>query len=227
MFTPPMILALLAGRKWQSRRLAPQPTIPADGCYRVDLGGRQHWHDYWQNGRQAVQRVQLPYAPGDRLWCREPFAQPYRATENNPGCIYRADGPEFHHYTRAAHQWGADAKWTSARHMPKRASRLWLLVNDVRVHRLHDLTIAEAFAEGIGQGVEKVEGGNTITLWPDFQLGPGHSQSDPIWSYRTLWDSINDKPGARWRDNPWIAAITFDVHKGNIDRASQLIDRAL
>jgi hypothetical protein len=62
-FSGPMIRALLEGRKTMTRRvLKPQPNImngnhplyDGFGSYSVDGG--------WKL---------LPYAPGDRLWCRE------------------------------------------------------------------------------------------------------------------------------------------------------------
>lgn len=35
---------------------------------------------------------------------------------------------------------------------------------------------------------------------------------------RALWDSINgDRPGCAWADNPWVAALTFDVIRENVD----------
>ena len=36
-------------------------------------------------------------------------------------------------------------------------------------------------------------------------------------AYNALWDSINQKAGKRWDDNPWIVACTFRVELRNID----------
>lgn len=35
-------------------------------------------------------------------------------------------------------------------------------------------------------------------------------------AFRALWDSLHG-PGA-WNDNPWVCALTFDVHRRNIDQ---------
>lgn len=57
-------------------------------------------------------------------------------------------------------------------------------VLNLRVEHLHDITEADAIAEG----VESVE------------------------AYRALWESINGKTkGARWADNPRVVVITFEM----------------
>ena len=37
----------------------------------------------------------------------------------------------------------------------------------------------------------------------------------PVRAFWVLWESING-PGT-WEANPWVAAISFDVHRANID----------
>ena len=76
-FSGPMVRALLAGRKTQTRRLvAPQPT--AEG-WRTD--GHGQWYPYTDatsSGGLGVPGavISCPYgAPGDRLWVREAFWQ--------------------------------------------------------------------------------------------------------------------------------------------------------
>jgi hypothetical protein len=38
-------------------------------------------------------------------------------------------------------------------------------------------------------------------------------------AFKALWETLHTKPGERWEDNPWIVAVSFDVHRGNIDRS--------
>ena len=34
---------------------------------------------------------------------------------------------------------------------------------------------------------------------------------DPVMSYKSLWDSINKRPGTRWADNPDVWCLTFEL----------------
>ena len=89
-----------------------------------------------------------------------------------------------------------DLKWSSPIHMPRWASRLTLTVTDVRVQRLQEISQEDAEAEGVQCDM---------------------SPRSFVEHYHTLWDSLHDKPGERWEDNPWICAISFSARKGNID----------
>ena len=80
--------------------------------------------------------------------------------------------------------------------MPRWASRLTLIVTDVRVQRLQDITVEDALAEGVQKTDEYLD--------------------MPRMAFRALWDSLHG-PGA-WNDNPWVCALTFDVHRRNIDQ---------
>lgn len=81
------------------------------------------------------------------------------------------------------------------------ASRLTLLVTDVRVQRLQDISEEDAEAEGI--------------FTPEIgfvNLG----ERAPIIQFGVLWNSIYG-PNA-WDANPWVSAVTFTVHNCNIDQ---------
>jgi hypothetical protein len=85
--------------------------------------------------------------------------------------------------------------------MPRWASRLTLIVTDVRVQRLQDISEEDARAEGI--------------FTPEIgyvNLG----KKAPVIQYAMLWNSLHG-PDA-WDANPWVSAITFTVHHGNIDQ---------
>ncbi len=122
-FSAPMVLALLAGRKTQTRRLAWREPI-----YRI---GASPW-----------QRVQ----PGDRLWVREAFT-----TTQHGKAVYRADAGDQTGARWTSIQPGDPEKevlWRPSIHMPRWASRLTLNVTEVRVQRLHDMDNNNALHEG-------------------------------------------------------------------------------
>lgn len=186
LFSAPMVRALIKGRKTQTRRvLKPQPKSISD---KVD----------------AVFR----FAPGDRLWVRETFNQSGLAWPN-----LRQGAGKLHYRADPDHGWQSYwGGWRPSLFMPRWASRLTLLVTEVRVERLQNCSEADALAEGgkeaehpIDKGLFNHDGGNI--LYPT-----------ALQSYAALWDQING-PGA-WAKNPWIVAISFTVHQRNIDQTA-------
>lgn len=220
LFSGPMVRALLAGTKTQTRRiLKPQPEqFPIDdkgtlcevGVIHVEGDALPRIH----HGR-VITAQKLKYAVGDRLWVREAHAIVPRTAYRGSigvGTIAQMEHPTDE-YSAALFREGFDRSgrplWRPSIHMPRWASRLTLTVTDVRVERLQDCSVADAIAEGIR--------GNEFEGWFDYRPGekPRDFLVDPRQSYRTLWNNINGE-GA-WEANPWVAAYTFTVHRGNID----------
>lgn len=115
---------------------------------------------------------------GDRLWVREAHAF--------DSVLVRYYATDDVHDLR---------KKRSPIHMPRWASRLTLLVTDVRVQRLQEISRGDAMEEGC----------------PFANMADGPNPRD--W-YRDIWNSIHG-PDA-WDANPWVAALTFTVHRQNI-----------
>ena len=90
--------------------------------------------------------------------------------------------------------------------MPRWASRLTLIVTDVRVQRLQEISEDDAKAEGCP--------GWYSPAHPDQGVTDGRL---PHEEFAELWDSLNAGRGYPWNSNPWICALTFDVIKQNID----------
>jgi hypothetical protein len=195
-FSAEMVRALLGGWKSQTRRiLKPQPP---EWVTRMTHEGRCGWIG---SGDGHGTLMHVPYAVGDRLWCREVFAYgwPVEGNHQLPECnqehaiTYRADGNR---------PFGSRRRWHSPIHMPRWASRLTLTVTDVRVQRLQDISEADAIAEGCHVYA------SSATIDCD--------TPDPRQEYRRLWNDLHG-PEA-WAANPWVAALTFTVHRCNIDQ---------
>lgn len=222
-FSGPMVRAILADRKFQTRRvLEPQPRHRANllrivGPSAIFCDGD---HEKNEDCEEHKYSVRIRYAKGDVLWVRE-------ATVQTPaGLAYVADGAE--HYGA-----GGALRKRPAIHMPREFSRITLRVTDVRVQRLQDISEEDAKAEGVefsaptpedeewnrqwceehGYPVEPLEG---VWLAPGTRQGYGPRRNDPQWgptpqfAYRLLWDAINAKRGHPWESNPWVAAISFE-----------------
>lgn len=142
--------------------------------------------------------------PGDLLYVRESFSPSrYRyepVTKNAPPqYVVFADGGQMHtsgSYTPALDKYASGAfdgiKWRPSIHMPRWASRLTLEVTDVRTHRLQMIRNSEIAAEGFKSCVEMA--------W--------------------LWDELHGE-GA-WRSDPEVVALTFKVHKVNVDEFTKV-----
>lgn len=196
-FSAPMVRALLDGRKTQTRRIY---KVPA-GSY-VEQGRVWAMTDGCQHGDAA-----LPYAAGDRLWVREAWA-----SDGMVGVRYYATD-DVHELRRKR----------SPIHMPRLASRLTLIVTDVRVQRLHEISEADAWAEGCRPGTLDDRGDPFPAEEPHPKCGWVGWDCARDW-YADLWDSIHG-PDA-WDSNPWVAAISFDVRQGNINTLNQAKEKA-
>jgi len=222
-FSAPMVRALIEGRKFQTRRI-----LKLAGRLPDYVGGRGFTHDPtcwgWEdsnNGdyvtieKEPGQRMgwrdwRGAYRAGDRLWVKETHA---RYPEGDL-CLphYMADGPIPSISDR--HDAGLLIKYPSI-FCPRWASRLTLTVTDVRVQRLNDISDADARAEGCLRNPGPTEYGDHFSA----EVVP-ESFGDQGWDcacdwFADLWNSIHG-PDA-WDKNPWIIALTFDVHRGNID----------
>jgi hypothetical protein len=230
LFSAPMVRALLEGRKAQTRRvLKPQPhdsDFCGPGIYHPTIERRgeeqpgKPMFGIWAPDGFWTQR--LPVAPGARLWVKETYVGflgplPGDWSRTDTRTTVMPDGQPVHLHYRADNQ---DAPWPhlgwkSGRYMPRWASRLTLLVTDVRVQRLQDISEADAIAEGI-------ERRSTIydrQWFRNYGSAVGWFAKEhrgALFSFESLWNSIHG-PEA-WAENPWVAAISFDVVRANIDQ---------
>lgn len=192
LFSAPMVRALLAGNKTQTRRVA---RVQSDVELIDGMGG---------SARGDL--VRYRYAHGDRLWVREAWCS-HQAYDTDKPSDMGGDEPVGYIADGTWQTWGwppveIPGRYRAAMHMPRWASRLTLTITELRVQRLHDITEADALAEGVGS--------LTVTT-PKLGL----ASITAIEGYRDLWNSLHGD-GA-WDANPWVAAISFTVQHGNID----------
>lgn len=141
----------------------------------------------------------LPYLPGDLLYVREAAAW-----VSGWGWRYRADDDDLTEKRQA----GEVGKWRPSIHMPRTASRLTLIVTDVRVQRLQEIDATDARAEGMSR-----EYGRMSADAPQMQT------NNEVQDFAILWNSLHG-PEA-WDENPWVVAITFETHRRNIDQMAR------
>lgn len=223
LFSAPMIRALLDGRKTQTRRIVkgvpdapamdniawiekklhPAPYLDAYcGAKRTTENPRgmtANWA-YWTRDDRPGPLFKVGYVPGDRLWVREAHYLTNKHAYRLSVGVEQTVGPDGYEacvYTEGfGHSTGGLRKRPSI-HMPRWSSRLTLTVTDVRVQRLQEVDRGDAMDEGCP--------------FPNMAVGP-----DPRDWFHQLWNSING-PDA-WDQNPFVVALTFDVHRRNIDQ---------
>lgn len=214
LFSAPMVRALLAGTKTQTRRiLKPHPTVNDNGSWRWD--GKNDGFDGASGTHLSTFPSTAAYhnriKTGDRLWVRETWQGlsfgDYQPTKREPCDVrYAATDPCADLDVEAR-----GYPWRPSIFMPRFASRLTLTVTDVRVERLQDISEEDADAECFGGNYP---GDVLPEVFPGDREQYGHLTMSEC--YGCLWDHINGK-GA-WNENPWVVAYTFTVHHSNIDQ---------
>jgi hypothetical protein len=205
LFSAPMVRAILAGAKTQTRRVVkPQPPTvesvlaKSGSTYSIFRGEHsEHFHvagPVWAvreaMGREPVFRSPYGYA-GERLWVRETFTH---IRGNGIRTWYRADGEPRDSKGEILATRAGEARWFPSIYMPRHESRITLEVTGVRVERLQSVTEDDAKAEGVPPMLGAPE-----PVDPQYRDG-----------FRQLWDGINGtRPGCAWADNPFVWVVSF------------------
>lgn len=218
LYSGPMVRALLARHKTQTRRLVkPQPRRWSDEherqwhAHAINDGRTPEW-TWWEgppHGPSMYHSVVCPYGvPGDLLWVRETCTWDVEARIWR----YAADGASVEAATGYRIETPSPNRWplltVPSIHLPRAASRLTSKLTEIRVQRLQDISEADAKAEG-AERLAMDDDGNFYQIADKGTYRTG---------YAGLWNHINgERDGADWDSNPWIWAITFEVHKANVD----------
>ena len=205
-FSGPMIRALLAGTKTQTRRVVKCPRLDfVAGCgadrnspknygYECDDG----WVKLQASADPRDDEVQLPCpygVPGDRLWVRETVKRDIDPRGDSTHSCYAADES----FTVAdAWPWKNDV--LPSIHCPRGLSRITLEIVSVRVERLQEISEGDSRAEGITDG-GCLACGNCEPCGCWFPVPAARE------SYVRLWESINGH--GSWSANPWVWVIEF------------------
>lgn len=218
LFSTEMVRAIFKGRKTQTRRVIKHShayIVYPQKCTSEEI--RDIKNEPAQFAPEEMTAAidwltkHCPYGqPGDILWVRETWntSENIRPPINNP-FIYRADFNEY-----GVTKW--DTKWKSSIHMPREAARLFLLVKNIRVERLQDITEKDAEAEGIsainGFLLDHSNEWCKYTVMAAATQGRERpSMADNIGGFAYIWDRINAKRGYGWRVNPWVWVIEFEI----------------
>lgn len=200
-YMPNMILAKLAGRKTQTRRIIQR--LPKNTTSIKEVG-KGMWMLDWEgaNNGYMYEEIKCSYGKvGDILLTREGYKINGSCdTMNTVAGQYLADGKwfetnllpkEFAKWRARKHPYRA----TPGRFMYKSLIRLRDEITDIRVQKIQDISESDAKAECVN---------------PGFGYKGAESDVSPSYinGFANLWDSINAKRGYSWENNDWVFAIT-------------------
>jgi signal peptidase I len=217
LFSTPMVQAILALIKTMTRRIKGLEKINENPNEWIiihknvlDINNIVHFH-FYNPTLQESKFIKCPYGqPGDKLWVRETFVpiviQDHDGNGNDKYTwIYKAD-----EFDRDILDNLEDSTWKPSIHMPKAAARVWLMITDVRVERLQDISQEDAKAEGVEKWVQmssyryKDYTGNVVGFWEN--INPVGCMA-AIASFNSLWIKINGMDS--FKSNPWVWVIEF------------------
>ena len=207
LFSAPMVQAIRAGRKTQTRRVVKNQNRldflggsgddkndPSMWGWRADGNGLDEYVSLAKSP-DCLHYAVCPYGvPGDRLWVKEAYRLERKWDTYAPGDVLNDILPAVWYEAEERSSDIEVSPWGKLRpsiHMPRRVSRILLEVVSVRVERVQAISEADAKAEGVAWG----SGGPLATVL-----------------FEALWKSIN---GAHsWVSNPWVWVVEFKVIGG-------------
>lgn len=212
LFSTPMIQALLAGRKTQTRRITGLDPINQNPdqweIYRSNSGDTGFGWNYpkpndyalvfrnTKSGEKTI--IKVPYGePEDILWVRESFVT---GAVYEDECLlydeagdaitrtwYKATSPDLSWFDCGDSV--ENVPWKPSIHMPKAAARIYLEITDIRAERVQDIREEDAKAEGA-----------KMSEFPFDYYSV---------SFMALWQKINGPES--WEANPWAWAVSFTL----------------
>ena len=201
LMSTPMVIAILDGRKTQTRRVCKAlenydfswglDRKPYIGDYRTFAKvAPRKWdnvtlENVWLYDLQTAVDESKPYVlkpsyqPGDILWVRETWSK-----DENGEYVYRTNYGTTEDDSFPPSMF----KWKPSIHMPREAARIFLRVTNVRVERVQDITAHDAIREGMESEIP----------------------FDTVDEFKELWNNLNAKRGYSWESNPWVWVIDFE-----------------
>lgn len=181
LFSDPMVRAILAGAKTQTRRIArPQP-LGTGGDVNPSFPEGMYLFD----GRE----VRCPYGRrGDTLWVREAWSPTPHAATGHP-VTFRATAPK-----------DQPGPWKPSIHLRRRDARLVLRVEATRLERLHDITVEDARAEGscVRHGFTEDHVNGRFPL-------------SPISCFAHAWNGINGEDAWGRNSYVWVVSFSVVI----------------
>jgi hypothetical protein len=221
LFQPEMVAANLDGRKTETRIIVkPQPE-----CINSQMMPMKEFLNKLETmDKKGLKTVKnntggfvFPHCrygqPGDILWVRENFfntgSNEYLNTNTNLPYCYQADVKDsdasFVREKMKEYGW----KYKPSIHMPNEACRMFLLLKEVKVERLQDISEESAISEGVEKHTS-LPGYKNYNVGDIYENEYYRSAKD---SYKSLIQKIHGEE--IWQQNPWVWVLKYEVLSTN------------
>ena len=160
-----------------------------------------------------IETIKCPYQIGQKIFCKENYE------EWDDGLVYKADNLPAN----------IVSKWKPAQHMKQEHSRLTLLIKEIRVERLAEISEADAIKEGatsrpncdgyankydgwcmdwskVGEASRWATNGKTLS---ESDICMGSAQ----YAFAHYWNATHKKPEEKWEANPFVFVYQFELIK--------------
>ncbi len=188
-FNAQEVQAILNGSKVMFREVIKPQIIKLTDQQNKNLSlvdGYTFNNEIWADleGCKKVAIFRCPYQVGQKIFCKERFARSFD-NEGNPIAILEADNKQ-------------ERKWRPASQMKQEHSRLTLLIKEIRVEKLADISEEDIEAEGIK--AHDVSG----------MLHLGYiSEKD---AFIVFWNFTHKKPEEKFFEaSPFVWCVNFEV----------------
>lgn len=174
-----------------------------------ELNGKQGLHAgfykdsdvFMYEGKQLIDAIYFKsrYQPGDVIYVQETWKCTSFSDKTHALAIHFKNGGQTEAWFDSKERYEKFKKfyfkngWQSPYFMPKEAARLFLVVKEVRVERLQDISEEDAKAEGV-----------IPHPIPSRGFVNGHRNS-----FERLWDSINGEKYP-WQSSPWVWVYSLE-----------------
>lgn len=223
LFSTPMIQAILDVRKTQTRRLMKIQPEYSEGMGKWVLYPEQHPTVYAD--LINANKYCLYGEPGDILWVRETFyawGHWTLVTTHKTNSVKKewhfndltlSEGKIYHYEDNPPEniikgRFGLGWHKRPSIFMPKEACRIKLLIKDIRVERLQDISEEDAKVEGCEKAIKWIHTGKIEVIDTSHVFYHHSTYKD---GYKMLWEAINGKDS--WGKNPWVWVIEFERYR--------------
>lgn len=186
LFSAPMVRAILAGTKTQTRRIVKRQYSGLPHMVGDDVA-------FLDKGRRTGPDQRCPYGvPSDQLYVKEAWHTSGEYNRRKPSEL-PDDAPIEYLEASDYGNYFLTGRYRHARFMMRWMSRITLDITAVHVERLQDISEEDAIAEG--------------TAPYRLPVHPAREALRHVDGYAQLWDSING--AGSWSRNPWVWVVCF------------------
>ena len=153
--------------------------------------------------------IKCPYRIGRKIFVKENFRIPYSEICYD---YYDARFPSKD-FTDQLPKWAnGQYDWPlSAQHMKQEQSRLTLLIKEIRVERLSEISEEDCWKEGLEEFADYQDQVKICEMAKRL----GECIEDPKPTFAVWWNTTHKKPEEKFEASPWVWVISFEVENEN------------